>query len=64
MVGELMVALIAQCLDLVCNDDPAVGDDAFQNAHALFQPLGLCRILRGLFGGGACLRFDQLFPVI
>src|SRR3569832_2788695 len=40
---------VAQLFDFGCDVDAAVGDDAFQHLHALFQPFGMGGVLRRLF---------------
>src|SRR3546814_5927027 len=50
-VSFLVERSIAQLFNLFGDFDAAVGHDALKNPDAGFEPFGVRRILRGLFGG-------------
>src|SRR3546814_19345639 len=50
-VSFLVERRIAQLFNLFGDFDAAVGHDALKNPDAGFEPFGVRRILRGLFGG-------------
>ena len=43
--------MVAQCFDLSCGLDSAVGRDLLEYAHARFDPFDVSSILRGPLGG-------------